>query len=60
MSKTRRNKTGTKGRGTYLRGWSQQQPSTHQRTCNVKKLWKKNVFLDRIKVFQFVQKTHVK
>ena len=41
MTKTRRNKTGTKGRGSYLRGWSKQQPSTHQRTIMMKDCGKK-------------------
>jgi hypothetical protein len=41
MNKTRRNKTGTKGRGAYLRGWSKQQPGTHQRTMMMKSCGRK-------------------
>jgi hypothetical protein len=41
MSKTRRNKTGTKGRGTFLKGWSKQQPGAHDRTLMKKKCGKK-------------------
>jgi hypothetical protein len=36
MSKTRKNKT-----RTYLKGWSTQQPGTHQRTIMMKKCGKK-------------------
>lgn len=31
-----KNKTGTKGRGTFLRGWSKQQPSRKERTNMLK------------------------
>ena len=31
-SRKRTNKTGTKGRGTFLRGWAKQQPGAHERT----------------------------
>lgn len=55
MIKTRRNKTGTKGRGTYLKGWAKQQPGTHQRTVMLKKCGKK-CFLGPKNHFQFVQK----
>jgi hypothetical protein len=41
MTKTRRNKTGTKGIGTFLKGWSKQQPGTHDRTVMKKKCGKK-------------------
>lgn len=41
MLKTRKNKTGTKGRGTFLKGWSKQQPGTHQRTIMMQKCGKK-------------------
>lgn len=36
-----RNKTGTRGRGTFLRGWSVKQPDTHQRTVMMRKCGKK-------------------
>uniref|UniRef100_A0A6C0B2M1 Uncharacterized protein n=1 Tax=viral metagenome TaxID=1070528 RepID=A0A6C0B2M1_9ZZZZ len=32
-----KNKTGTKGRGAFLRGWAKQQPSTHERTLMLKR-----------------------
>jgi hypothetical protein len=34
-------KTGIKGRGKYLKGWSKQQPGTHQRTMMKHKCGKK-------------------
>ena len=40
-NKTRKNKTRTKGRGSYLRGWSKQQPGTHERTLMMQKCGKK-------------------
>lgn len=45
MSSTRKyrnkSKTGVKGRGAYLRGWSKEQPGTHQRTLMLKQCGKK-------------------
>ena len=47
MSRTRKNrtntksKTGIKGRGAYLRGWSKEQPSTHERTVMLKQCGQK-------------------
>lgn len=38
MSKTRRNRTGTKGRGTYLRGWARQQPGNSSTNSNDEKV----------------------
>ena len=43
MVKTRRNKTRSKKRKNYLKGWSKQQPGTHQRTLMIKSAVK-NVF----------------
>ncbi len=59
MSKTRRNKTGTRGRGTYLRGWAQQQPGTHQRTVMMRKCGKK-CFLGPNKSFPICTKNTCK
>lgn len=39
--KNMKNKTGTHGRGTYLRGWSKQSPGTHERTIMLKRCGKK-------------------
>jgi len=36
-SKTMKNKTRTKGRGTFLRGWKEAQPGYHERTVMLKK-----------------------
>lgn len=58
-SKTRKNKTGTKGRGTYLRGWSKQQPGYHQRTVMMKKCGKK-CFLGPNKTFPICTKNTCK
>ena len=55
MSTTRRNKTGTKGRGKYLKGWAKQQPGTHQRTIMLKKCGKK-CFLGPNKTFPICAK----
>jgi hypothetical protein len=59
MSKTRRNNTGTAGRGTYLRGWNQQQPGTHQRTVMMRKCGKK-CFLGKNKTFPICSKNTCK
>ena len=59
MQKTRKNKTGTKGRGTYLRGWSKQQPGTHQRTIMMNKCGKK-CFLGPNKTFPICSKNTCK
>ena len=59
MPKTLKNKTGTKGRGTYLRGWSKQQPGTHQRTIMMKKCGKK-CFLGPNKSFPICTKNTCK
>ena len=56
MSKTRKNITGTQ---CLIKGWSKQQAGAHQRTIMMKKCGK-NAFLDLKKLFQFVQKIHVK
>ena len=55
MPKTRRNKTYSKGRGTYLKGWAKQQPSIHQRTIMMKKCGKK-CFLGPNKTFPICTK----
>ena len=52
-------KTRTKGRGTYLRGWSKQQPKTHQRTLMMKKCGKK-CFLGPHKSFPICKKNTCK
>ena len=48
-------KTRTKGRGTYLRGWSKQQPGTRERTVMMKKCGKK-CFLGPNKTFPICTK----
>ena len=58
-SKTRKNKTGTRGRGKYLRGWSKQQPGYHQRTVMMKKCGKK-CFLGPNKTFPICTKNTCK
>ena len=55
MPKTRRNKTYSKGRGSYLKGWAKQQPGTHQRTIMMKKCGKK-CFLGPNKTFPICTK----
>jgi len=55
MPKTRKNKTGIKGRGAYLKGWAQQAPGTHQRTIMLKKCGKK-CFLGPNKTFPICTK----
>jgi hypothetical protein len=37
LSRTKKNKTHTKGRGSYLRGWSKSQPGYHDRTVMMNK-----------------------
>ena len=59
MIKTRRNKTGTKGRGSYLKGWSKQQPSTNQRTIMMRNCGKK-CFLGPKKSFPICTKNTCK
>ncbi len=58
-SKTRKNKTGIKGRGAYLKGWSKEQPSIHQRTVMMKKCGKK-CFLGPNKTFPICTKNTCK
>lgn len=41
MAKTRSNKTGVKGRGQFLKGWAEEQPSRRQRTLMLKECGKK-------------------
>jgi hypothetical protein len=55
MSQTRKNKTGIKGRGAYLKGWSKEAPGTHQRTVMLKKCGKK-CFLGPNKTFPICTK----
>jgi len=57
MPKTRRNKkvTGIKERGSYMKGWSKQQPSTHERTIMMNKCGKK-CFLGPKKTFPICTK----
>ncbi len=62
MIKTRRNhlrKTGKKGRGTYLRGWSKQQPNFRERTIMMNKCGKK-CFLGPNKSFPICKKKSCK
>jgi hypothetical protein len=59
MNKTYKNKTGTRGRGTYLRGWAKQQPGTHQRTVMMRKCGKK-CFLGPNKSFPICAKNTCK
>jgi hypothetical protein len=63
MSKTRRNKTGTRGRRTNFtslrRGWARQQPGTHERTIMMKKCGKK-CFLGPNKSFPICTKNTCK
>ena len=56
MSKTRKH---TKGRGAYLKGWTKQQPGTHQRTLMMKKCGKK-CFLGPNKTFPICTKNTCK
>jgi hypothetical protein len=55
MTKTYKNKTKIKGRGKYLKGWSKQQPGSHQRTIMMKKCGKK-CFLGPNKTFPICTK----
>ena len=55
MNQTRKNKTDTKGRGTYLRGWSKMSPNTRQRNVMMKKCGKK-CFLGPNKSFPICKK----
>jgi hypothetical protein len=55
MLSTRKNKTKTRGRGTYLKGWAKQQPKTHQRTIMMKNCGKK-CFLGPNKTFPICTK----
>jgi hypothetical protein len=57
MTKTR--KTRSRGRGSYLRGWSKQQPNTHQRTLMFQKCGKK-CFLGPKKSFPICTKNTCK
>lgn len=61
MSKTRKNKTGSKGlvKSSFMRGWSQQQPRTHERTVMMKKCGKK-CFLGPNKSFPICTKNTCK
>lgn len=64
MHKTRKNKsmrflsTGIKGQGKYLKGWSKQQPNTHQRTLMTK--CGKKCFLGPNKTFPICTKNTCK
>ena len=55
MSKTRKSKTGIKGRGAYLKGWSKQQPGTRERSIMMDKCGKK-CFLGPNKTFPICSK----
>uniref|UniRef100_A0A6C0KPP1 Uncharacterized protein n=1 Tax=viral metagenome TaxID=1070528 RepID=A0A6C0KPP1_9ZZZZ len=57
--KTRRNKTGTKGRGTFLRGWSKAKPGFHEKTIMMSKCGKK-CFLGPNKSFPICTKNTCK
>ena len=59
MYLTRKNKTGTRGRGTFVRGWSKQQPNTHQRTLMLRRCGKK-CFLGPNKSFPICKKNTCK
>jgi hypothetical protein len=54
-----RGKTGIKGRGKYLKGWSKEQPTTHQRTLMMKTCGKK-CFLGPKKTFPICTKNTCK
>jgi len=53
------NKTRSKGRGTYLRGWSKEAPGAHQRTVMLKKCGSK-CFLGPNKTFPICKKNTCK
>ena len=55
MSKTRKSRTGIKGRGAYLKGWSKQQPGTRERSVMMKNCGKK-CFLGPNKTFPICTK----
>jgi hypothetical protein len=55
MSYTRKHRNNPKGRGAFLRGWSKQQPGTHQRTVMMRKCGKK-CFLGPNKTFPICTK----
>jgi len=59
MSNRRTLKTGIKGRGRYLKGWSKQQPGTKQRTTMMNKCGKK-CFLGTNKTFPICTKNTCK
>jgi hypothetical protein len=59
MYLTRKNKTGTRGRGTFVRGWSKQQPNSHQRTLMLRRCGKK-CFLGPNKSFPICTKNTCK
>ena len=58
-SKKSTTKTGTRGRGTFLRNWSKQNPSYHQRT-NMLKTCGKKCFLGPRKTFPICTKNTCK
>ena len=60
-NKTQKNgsKTGIKGRGAYLKGWSKEQPRFHQKTVMMKKCGKK-CFLGPKKSFPICSKNTCK
>ncbi len=53
------NKTHTRGRGKYLKGWAREQPGYHQRTIMMKKCGKK-CFLGPNKTFPICKKNTCK
>jgi hypothetical protein len=59
MTKTRSNKTGIKGRGKFLKGWAEEQPSTKQRTVMLHNCGKK-CFLGPNKSFPICTKNTCK
>ena len=59
MSSRRTLKTGVKGRGRYLKGWSKQQPGYKQRTVMMNKCGKK-CFLGPNKTFPICTKNTCK
>ena len=54
-SYTRKNKTGIKGRGAFVKGWSKKSPGQHQRTVMLRKCGKK-CFLGSNKSFPICNK----
>jgi hypothetical protein len=59
LSNTRKNKTHTKGRGAYLRGWSKSQPGYHDRTVMMNKCGHK-CFLGPNKTFPICRRNTCK